>query len=114
MPDAIILAHILSGAVAIFAGAVAVGAPKGRPTHVAAGRFFVAFMTLSSILGAVLGLIRFDQFFITFFAGLLGAYLVVTGWLAARMRAAEHRWIGWVLAAVSAANSAALLGLGLM
>lgn len=112
MPGMIIFAHVLTGTLALLAGAVAVGGPKGRSVHVTAGRFFVALMTLSSILGALLGLIRFDQFFITFFAGLLGAYLVLSGWLAARMRTPEHGPAGWILGLINVANCAALLVLG--
>ncbi|MGB3625060.1 MAG: hypothetical protein WA989_04510, partial [Henriciella sp.] len=51
-------------------------------------------------------------FFITFFAGLLGAYLVLSGWLSARRRVPEHRAFGWSLGMVNAVNCAALLVLG--
>jgi hypothetical protein len=104
--------HVLSGAVAVLAGAMAAFARKGGRAHIRAGRLFVTVMVVSSLLGAVLGLIRFEFFFITFFAGLLATYLVVSGWLAARPSASTHRALEVVLSAFNAIIFAALIAIG--
>lgn len=76
--------HILSGTIAVFAGAVALAVRKGKHNHIRAGRIFVIAMALSSALGAVLGLIKFETHYITFHAGVLGLTLITGGWLTAR------------------------------
>ncbi|MEO1101142.1 MAG: hypothetical protein AAFW65_04785 [Pseudomonadota bacterium] len=105
--------HVATGAVAVLAGAVAATVRKGKTTHISAGRLFVLLMSASSLLGAVLGLIRIDQFFITFFAGLLGTYLVLSGWLAASRHGSDRGVVLWGLGFINAANCAALILIGL-
>lgn len=100
MIPALLLVHVLTGAIAVLAGAIAASTRKGRFIHVRAGRVFVGLMAVSSLLGAGLGLVRFDAFFITFFAGILGTYLVLTGWV--------------TLQAPTRVRNAAMLGLGLI
>lgn len=85
----IVGAHIGSGALAIAAGAVALGARKGAAAHIGAGRMFAVAMILSSALGAVLGLVTLNAFYITFHAGVLGVTLILSSWLTARMRGAR-------------------------
>ena len=85
----IVGAHVGSGALAIAAGAVALGARKGAAAHVGAGRMFAVAMILSSALGAVLGLMKLNEFYITFHAGVLGVTLILSSWLTARMRGAR-------------------------
>ena len=79
-------AHVAPGVLAVAAGATALAAPKGRTVHVQAGRLFVMVMGLTSALGAVLGLVRLDTFYITFHAGVLALCLLASGWLSARVR----------------------------
>ena len=81
--------HVGSGAIAIAAGAVALAARKGAAIHVGAGRMFAVAMILSSALGAVLGLVRIDAFYITFHAGVLGVTLILSSWLTARLSGAN-------------------------
>ncbi len=109
----IVFFHVATGAVAVLAGAVAATSRKGKTAHISAGRLFVLLMSASSILGAVLGLIRIDQFFITFFAGILGTYLVLSGWFAANRHGSGTRAVPWGLGLVNAANCAALILIGL-
>ncbi len=78
------VAHVTSGAIAVLMGAIALAVRKGARTHINMGRVFTLCMGLSSFLGAVLGLIKFETFFITFHAGVLGVTLVLSGWLLAR------------------------------
>lgn len=104
--------HIVSGALAILAGALAVGVKKGGAVHVRAGRWFVGLMALSSFSGAMIGLIRFEAFFITFFAGLLGAYLVLSGWLTANTRTTPRRGADHFLSLVNVLTFASLSVLG--
>lgn len=85
---------------------------KGGGLHIRTGRAFVVLMTVSSLLGAVMGLIAFESFFITVFAGVLGAYLVVSGWLSAQRYAALTPALDRLLSAVNAANFLALISLG--
>ncbi|WP_108815752.1 hypothetical protein [Loktanella sp. Alg231-35] len=80
----ITVAHIASGTIAVLMGAITFAVRKGAASHVNAGRVFTAAMGLSSFLGAALGLIKFETFYITFHAGVLGMTLVITGWLLAR------------------------------
>jgi uncharacterized membrane protein len=112
MINALFVVHVFSGALAVLAGAIAASVRKGGRLHIRAGRLFVVFMALSSVLGAVLGLIKFEQFFITFFAGILGTYLVVSGWLAAHQANARHRGLDGVLSALNAMTFVALASIG--
>ena len=102
-------AHIGFGAVAVIAGAIALMMRKGAPLHKKAGHIFVWTMTASSLLGAVLGLIQFETHYITFHAGILGATLVTSGILAARLRDVRARhWFKGV-ALINLLNAVGLL-----
>ena len=105
--------HVFSGTLAVLAGAIAALTRKGGSIHVRTGRAFVLLMTVSSLLGAVMGLIEFEQFFITFFAGLLGAYLVVSGWLTLNRSKAYGSLLDRTLIATNAITFLALITLGL-
>lgn len=110
----LITLHVLTGTLAVLAGAIAALTRKGSGIHIRAGRAFVLFMTLSALLGAALGLIKFEQFFITFFAGLLGAYLVVSGWLTANTNAASKYRAEGVISTINAITFLALAGIGIL
>ncbi len=107
-----LIAHVALGTVAVVVGAIALGARKGRRVHIGAGRIFVVSMGLASVLGAILGAVKFETFWITFHAGVLGATLVTSGVLAVRIHApSAKRWFAAV-AVLNAFNAVALLGAG--
>lgn len=104
--------HILSGAIAVLMGAITFAVRKGASSHINAGRVFTAAMVLSSFLGAILGLVKFETFYITFHAGVLGMTLVLSGWLLARMRSG-HRGASFVaIGCVNLLNTAGLVAAG--
>lgn len=104
--------HVLTGTIAVLAGAVAALTRKGGGVHIRAGKAFVVLMTLSSLLGAALGLIKFETFFITFFAGILGAYLVVSGWLSVHRSATSQVFMDRALTTANAVTCFALIAIG--
>ena len=107
-----LFAHVALGTLAVIVGAIALASRKGRTVHVTAGRVFVASMGVASVLGAVLGAVKYETFWITFHAGLLGATLVASGVLAVRIRAnGARRWF-IAVAGVNALNMAALFTAG--
>lgn len=83
----IFVLHILSGAVAIASGLVAICARKGARLHRTSGDAFVLSMLIMAISAAVLGAIRPGQTINIFIAGFT-LYLVATAWLTARRREA--------------------------
>lgn len=102
------LIHVAAGVLVVLSGTIAIAARKGCAVHIAAGRIFVGAMLVSATMGALIGLIKVETFFITFFAGVLANYLVVTGWWTMRRRTPEPGWVEICGAAVIAANIAAL------
>ncbi|SFS05762.1 hypothetical protein [Yoonia litorea] len=107
-----LFAHVALGTLAVVVGAIVLGARKGQKTHVSAGRVFVVSMGLASLLGAILGAIRYETFWITFHAGILGATLVTSGVLAVRIKQAGAKRLFAGVAAVNALNTASLFGAG--
>lgn len=107
-----LIAHVALGTLAVAMGAVALGSRKGRKVHVSAGRVFVITMGLSSLLGAALGALKYETFWITFHAGILGACLVASGVLAVRIRARNARRAFTAIAGVNALNAAGLFAAG--
>lgn len=108
-PDIIALfAHVTLGTLAVIVGTIALGSRKGRKVHVSAGRVFVMSMGIASVLGAILGALKYETFWITFHAGVLGATLVTSGVLAVRIRArSAKRWF-IALAGLNALNAVGL------
>lgn len=106
------IAHIAFGTIAVVMGAITFAVRKGAATHVNSGRAFTAAMGLASLLGAILGLIKFETFYITFHAGVLGMTLVLSGWLLAR-RPTRHRSAVFVtIGGVNLLNTAGLVAAG--
>ncbi|SFR45267.1 hypothetical protein SAMN04488005_2121 [Yoonia tamlensis] len=96
-PDIIaLIAHVTLGTLAVIVGAIALASRKGRKVHTNAGRVFVVSMGAASVLGAVLGALKYETFWITFHAGILGATLVSSGVLAVRIHA--HGIKKWFIA----------------
>ncbi|WP_242109125.1 hypothetical protein [Aliiroseovarius subalbicans] len=97
---------------AVIVGTIALGSRKGRKVHVSAGRVFVISMGVASVLGAILGALKYETFWITFHAGILGATLVSSGVLAVRIRArGARRWF-IAIAGLNALNAVALFSAG--
>jgi hypothetical protein len=103
-----LFAHVTLGTLAVIVGAIALGSRKGRNVHVSAGRVFVVSMGLSSVLGAILGALKYETFWITFHAGILGATLVASGVLAVRIRARGAKRLFIAIAGLNSLNAAAL------
>ena len=106
------IAHIASGAIAVVMGSITFAVRKGARSHVNAGRVFTVCMGLSSLLGAILGLIKFETFYITFHAGVLGMTLVLTGWLLARGQSGHRKGSFVALGCVNFLNTAGLVAAG--
>jgi uncharacterized membrane protein len=75
--------HILSGAVAMMSGVLALCVRKGGRVHRASGDGFVVAMLAMAVSAGVLGAIRPGQTINIFIAGLT-LYLVATAWLTTR------------------------------
>lgn len=116
LSDPLMLTHIATGTLCVAGGAVAFIAPKGRPVHRAGGTVFFYTMLIASISGAVLGLLEPERLLITAFAGVLGSYLVLTGWATARWSqskaGAQAGVLELVAALLIAANLSVLIALG--
>jgi uncharacterized membrane protein len=82
--------HILSGAVALICGVLALCVRKGGRIHRVSGDVFVASMLVMAIFAGVLGAIRPGQT-INIFIAALTLYLVVTAWLTAKQPATAGR-----------------------
>ncbi len=108
----ITVAHIASGTVAVLAGAITSAARKGAHTHNNAGRIFTIAMALSSCLGAGLGLIKFETFYITFHAGVLGMTLVLSGWLLAKGRHQRRSAVFIAIGYANVLNTAGMIAAG--
>lgn len=107
-------AHVAPGALAVAAGAIALAAPKGRSMHVQAGRLFVVAMGLTSAVGAALGLVRAEAFYITFHAGVLALCLLASGWLSARARSGALGPASAIVGAVNLVNVGVLILIGVL
>ncbi|MCG3269350.1 hypothetical protein [Yoonia sp. I 8.24] len=107
-----LIAHVALGTLAVVVGAIALGSRKGRKTHISAGRIFVISMGLASVLGALLGALKYETFWITFHAGVLGATLVASGVLAVRIRAHRAKQLFIIVAGINFVNAAGLITAG--
>lgn len=105
-------AHIALGTLAVAMGGIALAARKGRKVHVLSGRVFVFGMAVSSLIGAALGALKYETLWITFFAGILGATLVISGVLAVRIAAPRSKRWFIAVGGVNALNAAGLLAAG--
>jgi hypothetical protein len=104
--------HVLLGSLAVIAGAIALMIRKGTPAHIRAGRLFVVTMGLSSAIGAALGLMNTQEYYITFHAGLLGVILISTSWLAAWAQPFTFGTTSLALAVLNLINTASLVAIG--
>ncbi len=112
-PDIIALfAHVTLGTLAVIVGAIALGSRKGRKVHVSAGRVFVISMGSASVLGAILGALKYETFWITFHGGILGATLVASGVLAVRIHARGVKRMFIAIAGLNFLNAVAVFMAG--
>lgn len=102
-------AHVVLGTLAVLAGAAALAMRKGSSNHVKSGQLFAIAMGLSSLLGAGLGLVRFEDLYITFHGGVLGLTLIASGVLTLRAKGAGLAGWALVVATINAFNLLALL-----
>lgn len=104
----LLLLHVSLGTIALFAGTVALIVRKGDHLHRRAGLVFALGMGASSFLGAVLGLIDYENFYITFHAGLLGLTLILSSWFSVKQ---STRLRGHFMTGLGALNLMNLIGL---
>jgi hypothetical protein len=91
-----LLIHVAAGVIALSAGAVAMGAPKGGVLHRRAGSVFAGAMLVLTAIGAVLALQK--PTYISVQAALLTFYLVCTAWLTVRREVHDSRsWIALLM-----------------
>ena len=93
--------HIAAGTVGLVSGFVALYAAKGTTLHRKAGMVFVYAMLTMSVFGTAIAAVRGVAPAINIPAGLLTAYLVITGLATVRPLAAGSRWLaigGFVVA----------------
>src|SRR5687768_3844229 len=89
--DIPLIVHITGGAGGLVSGYVALWATKGRTTHRRAGIVFVVSMLVMGLTGALIAALELDGnpgvgLEMTVLAGLMTAYLVLSGYLALRDR----------------------------
>lgn len=83
--QALLVIHIAAGALSVLGGVGALSFRKGAPAHRAAGAVFVTAMLVMAATAAALGRDLGNAL-----AGGMAAYMVATGWVAARRRDGEH------------------------
>jgi hypothetical protein len=94
--------HIVAGSLSLLAGFAALYASKGAPLHRRAGRVFVVVMLTMTLSGILMAAVRGAAPELNIPAGLLTAYLVVTGFTTLRppARGARPLAIGGMLLAL--------------
>lgn len=104
------LAHFVTGTFAIFAGAGAFISHKGLSWHRLSGKLFLACMIILSVSGLFMSITRSITF--TLFLSILAAYLVATGWMAAKRQDDEVGMFETIacLVIILTAAGAALVG----
>jgi uncharacterized membrane protein len=104
-----LLVHILAGALGLVLGAVALSATKGARLHRKSGILFVYAMLTMSVSGIMMAPLRGTAPAVNLPAGLLTAYLVITGLTALRPRTTGSRLLE--LAAMLVAFAVGLINL---
>ena len=99
--------HVVFGALAVMSGSLSMVVRKGGHMHMRAGQVVVLSRILSSLLGAVIGAMKYETLLITAQAGVLATTLLLSGLRIVRSRTFTH--FGCVaLCAVSALNTVGL------
>jgi len=79
--------HIAGGAVGLVSGSIALFAAKGGRLHRAAGKVFVASMTVMAAFALFLAIVLPDQ--VNIFIAVFAFYLIATAWLTVRRKNGE-------------------------
>lgn len=113
--DAVLALHAAGGAVALFAGPVAMLARKGRHLHRLSGRSYAAAMALTAASALCLALATGNVLLLTI--AVFSFFLVFTGWRALgqkHLHKGGHgaRWFDWLVAVFTLAFSAGLFVTG--
>jgi hypothetical protein len=98
---ALLVAHIVAGAAALFLGPIAMWAPKRIGLHSRVGESFFAIVTVVCISGGALAAMNWESRWIFFFIA-LGTYACA---LLAYL-AGKKRWRNWLIAHVAGQGSA--------
>ena len=107
--------HVGGGWLAFAVAPLALGAPKGSPRHILAGRCFVVGMGTGAMAGVLLAVIRSDFVLDLFLLGLITLFFVATGYLAPRIGRGSRRSYQWdrALTVAGFLASLCLIGSGL-
>src|SRR5688500_182689 len=103
--------HIIAGVMAIISGFIAVFVIKGMWLHRRAGIVFVYSLVILGLTGAVIGVLRNQPGNVV--AGMLAAYLVITGLLAVRRSTRDIRLLEGTLMVVGFAIGALSIKAGI-
>ena len=101
--------HIVAGSLGIVTGFVALFASKGSPVHRRIGMAFVASMLTMTFTGTIIAAVRNAAPALNIPAGLITAYLVITGLTTLRP---GPRWLAYACMAAAALIGATELWLG--
>lgn len=107
--NTLLFCHIGLGIISVFSGFVALFSKKGFSRHVKFGLIFVWTMVSSSIIGSILGLINYTEFFITFSAGILSCTLIASSLLTLKQNKLKTSNFGLSIAAVNFLNFISLV-----
>ena len=88
-----LVVHIVAGALGLVAGYVALYATKGAPLHRRAGMVFVYAMVTMGFLGSLISAVEGVWRPVNISAGVLTAYLVISGLITVRPPTAGKRWL---------------------
>ena len=105
-----LLIHILGGTLALVAGYIALYSAKGARLHRRSGRVFVYAMLTLSLTGATIAALGAGEASVV--AGLLAAYLVITGLITVKPVFGRSRWLNLGLMVGAMGLGLASLGWG--
>ncbi|TVQ04278.1 MAG: hypothetical protein EA338_01625 [Roseinatronobacter sp.] len=111
MTTAILIVHILAGALALGMAGTAIGTTKGGIWHRRAGNAYVLSMLVVTLTTFALVAIRPNLFLLVI--GIFSFYLVFTGWRAALLRDGCPRWPDHLGGLAMAVTGLLMMGLGL-
>src|SRR5262245_56808701 len=112
MHAAVMTVHIVTGALGLLAGFVALSASKGAAVHRSSGRAFVYAMVTMAMLGAAIAAIWGPAASTNVPAGVLTTYLVITALMAVARPGPAWRWFEVVLMFVALGVTLSMLSVG--
>jgi len=108
-----LVVHVVAGSVALLAGYAALYATKGAPFHRRSGTVFVCAMLVMSFLGVMIAAVRSVAPSVNIPAGVLTAYMVITGLIAVRPLPARVRTLELLLMVIALVVGLTTLGFAL-